>query len=88
MVKNWLTTFFGILAGLPAIVLGVFTPGTAQALPSAWTARLMVLGGIGTIGLGLVSKAFNVHSTLEQVEASQAVATPAAVPPPAAQPKP
>lgn len=67
VVKNYLTTFFGLLAGLPTIVLGVFTPGTPMELPAKYTHLLMISGGIGLVGLGLVSKAFNVHSTDEQV---------------------
>ena len=73
LTQNWLTSLFGSLAGLPAIVLGVFTPGGSMALPDPWTHILMVAGGVGIVGLGIVSKAFNVHSTIEQVEASQAV---------------
>jgi len=42
--------------------------------------RYTVLGGIGMVGLGLVSKAFNVHSTIEQVQAVSAL--------PSAEPKP
>jgi hypothetical protein len=68
--KNGLTTFFGCLAGLPTIVLGVFTPGTAMALSPQYTHILMVTGGVGLVGLGVVSKAFNVHSTQAEVQAS------------------
>jgi hypothetical protein len=32
----------------------------------------MIAGGVGVIGLGVVSKAFNVHSSLLQVEAKTA----------------
>jgi hypothetical protein len=75
MLKNYLTTLFGILAGAPAIVLGVFTPGTPMALSAQYTHILMISGGIGMVGLGLVAKAFNVHSTEDQVAgASQAAA--------------
>jgi len=73
--QNYLTTLFGILSGLPVIVLGVFSPGTPMALSPAYTHILMVIGGIGLVGLGVVSKAFNVHSTVAQVEASTAVVT-------------
>lgn len=66
--KNYLTTFFGLLSGLPVIVLGVFAPGTPMALSPQWTHILMVGGGIGLVGLGLVAKAFNVHSTVDQIE--------------------
>jgi hypothetical protein len=63
LLKNWLTTSFGILAGLPVLVLASF-----PNLPDKYKASLGVVGGIGTIGLGVVSKAFNVHSTEEQVQ--------------------
>jgi ABC-type phosphate transport system permease subunit len=78
--KNYLTTFFGILAGLPTIVLGVFMPGTDMALSSHWTHILAISGGIGMVGLGLVSKAFNVHSTLNQVEGATVAALPPGAP--------
>lgn len=72
ILQNYLTTLFGILAGLPTIVLGVFTPGTPMALSPDMTHILMIVGGIGLVGLGVVSKAFNVHSTEAQVAASTA----------------
>jgi hypothetical protein len=74
ILQNYLTTLFGILSGLPVIVLGVFTPGTALALDPQWTHILLVTGGVGLVGLGVVSKAFNVHSTTAQTAASQAAA--------------
>lgn len=70
LLKNYLTTGFGILAGLPTIVLGVFTPGSSMALSPWWTHALMITGGIGLVGLGVVSKAFNVHSTPDEVQGS------------------
>jgi hypothetical protein len=72
--KNYLTTIFGVLAGLPTIVLGVFMPGTSMALSPQWTHILAVTGGIGMVGLGVVSKAFNTHSTEAEVEKSTQVA--------------
>lgn len=65
LVKNWLTTLFGILAGLPTIVLG-----SGITLNPQWTHYLTIAAGIGVIGLGVVSKAFNVHSTEAQVATS------------------
>lgn len=71
VVKNYLTTVLGMMAGLPGIVLGVFYPGSSYgALSPVWTHHLMVTAGLGVVGLGIVSKAFNVHSTVEQVEHS------------------
>jgi hypothetical protein len=75
LIQNYLTTLFGILSGLPVIVLGVFAPGTPMALSPAYTHILMIVGGIGLVGLGVVSKAFNVHSTEAQVAASTATVT-------------
>lgn len=72
--KNFWTTFFGIVAGLPTIVLGVFTPGTAMALSPGLTHILMVTGGAGLVGLGIVAKAFNTHSTPTEVQAAGAEA--------------
>jgi ABC-type phosphate transport system permease subunit len=72
VVKNYLTALFGLLAGLPGIVLGVFAPGTPIALSPQLTRILLITGGVGLVGLGVVSKAFNVHSTEQQVMASQA----------------
>jgi hypothetical protein len=71
--QNILTTVFGLIAGLPTIVLGIFAPGTSMALSPQYTHILLVVGGIGAVGLGLVSKAFNTHSTAAQVQASTAV---------------
>ena len=67
--KNYLTTFFGVLAGLPAIVLGA-----GIVLDPTWTRYLMITAGVGTIGLGVVAKAFNSHSTADQVAQSTAAA--------------
>jgi hypothetical protein len=75
--QNVLTTVFGVIAGLPAIILGVFTPGSSLALSPAWTHIVMVTGGIGLVGLGVVSKAFNTHSTEAQVNAATIAAVPA-----------
>jgi hypothetical protein len=72
LFQNSLTTLFGVLAGLPAMVLAYFTPGSAMSLSPAETRWLMICGGVGVIGLGIVSKAFNTHSTEAQVAASTA----------------
>ena len=56
--KNYLTTFFGCMAGLPLIVAG-----SGMQLSPSWSHRVLVVGGLGTIGLGVVSKAFNVSGS-------------------------
>ena len=63
--KNYLTTAFGILAGLPTIVTG-----SGIVLNTKWTHILTVISGIGIVGLGVVAKAFNVHSTPDEVQAA------------------
>lgn len=70
ILQNWLTTFFGILAGLPVIVTG-----SGLVLNPKWTHILLVIGGSGIVGLGVVAKAFNTHSTLAQAEAATAKVT-------------
>jgi len=64
--KSYFTTLFGILAGLPLLVTQSLA-GSGLELPPAWNHWLLVLSGIGLIGLGIVSKAFNVHSTSAEV---------------------
>ncbi len=65
VMKSYLTTLFGILAGLPLII-----GGSGITLNEKWAHILVVTAGIGTIGLGVVAKAFNVASTSDQVEAA------------------
>ena len=62
VVKNYLTTGFGLMAGVPGIVLG-----SGIVLNAKWSHYMLVIGGVGMVGLGLVAKAFNVHSTEAQV---------------------
>lgn len=63
LFKNYLTTMFGAMAGLPALVLASF-----PNLPDKYKLWLGIVGGIGTVGLGVVAKAINVHSTPEEVQ--------------------
>ena len=65
VVKSWITTVFGILAGLPLMIAG-----SGITLNAHWSHVLIVTAGVGTIGLGIVAKAFNQHSTTEQVESA------------------
>lgn len=67
LLQNYLTTLFGILAGLPLIV-----SGSGLVLDPIWSHRLLLVGGIGVVGLGVVAKAFNTHSTEAQTQAAQA----------------
>ena len=66
ILKNYLTTIFGILAGLPALVVQSCA-AMNYPLPATWTHVLLAIGAIGLIGLGIVSKAFNVASTQSEV---------------------
>ena len=65
--KNYLTTAFGILAGLPVLVVQSCA-AMGISLSPAWNHGLLIAGALGLIGLGVVSKAFNVSSTQEQVD--------------------
>lgn len=72
ILQNWLTTTFGILAGLPLLVTQALAALSTQGYPNlalspALTHWMLVLTAIGLIGLGIVSKAFNTHSTQAQV---------------------
>jgi hypothetical protein len=67
IAQNYLTTIFGILAGLPALV---YAYPWDPPLTSKWTHVLVAIGGIGAVGLGVVSKAFNVHSTQAEVDSA------------------
>jgi hypothetical protein len=73
LFKNYLTSIFGVLASVPVMVLGIWIPGTPMALPPVWTRIVMETGAVGLLGLGIVAKAFNIHSTIEQAQAAQAV---------------
>ena len=72
--QNNLTTIFGVLAGLPVLVIAS-CQSAGVVLIASMTHILGITGAVGLIGLGIVSKAFNVHSTVDQVEASTATVT-------------
>lgn len=61
--QNKLTTIFGIIAGLPLLVAG-----SGIVLDAYWGHILTVVGGLGMVGLGIVAKAYNSHSTVDQVQ--------------------
>ena len=63
--QNYLTTFFGILAGLPILVAN-----SGLTLSPQWSHYLAITAALGVIGLGVVAKAFNTHSTTAQVQMS------------------
>jgi hypothetical protein len=49
-MKNWLTSLFGGIAGVPQIVEG------AMSKPVNWA---LIISGISTVILGLVAKDYN-----------------------------
>jgi hypothetical protein len=65
LLKNYLTTILGVLAGLPLIIAQ-----SGIVLNPTWNHYLMIASGIGIVGLGIVAKAINVHSTAAQVTTS------------------
>jgi hypothetical protein len=67
ILKNYLTTIFGILAGLPALVVQSMAAMNVP-LPATWSHILLLVGALGLIGLGVCAKAFNVNSTQAQVD--------------------
>ena|ERR1700690_2907030 len=71
IIQNYLTTIFGILSGLPLLVTQALA-GSGVVISPTITHWLLVLSAVGLIGLGLVSKAFNTHSTTAQAAASEA----------------
>lgn len=63
--QNWITTVGGLLAGIPVIVIN-----SGLALTMRETQILSIVGGIGTLLIGLAAKDWNTHSTLSQVQES------------------
>ena len=54
MGKNYLTTLFGIMAGVPTIVVS-----SGMIVSTSWLHILALIGGIGVCGLGIVAKDWN-----------------------------
>ena len=67
IIKNYLTTAFGILAGLPVLVTQSFAAMNAPLSPKL-SHILLMAGAVGLIGLGIVSKAFNAVPTQTEVD--------------------
>jgi len=74
ILQNYLTTIFGILAGLPVLALTSLQAAGVAVTPT-WTHILGIVGAVGLIGLGIVAKAFNTHSTTAQAAAATADVT-------------
>jgi hypothetical protein len=71
ILQSYLTTLFGLLAGGPVLVTASCATFSITLSPS-WLHGLAILGAVGLIGLGVVAKAFNVHSTEAQTAAATA----------------
>ena len=69
--QNWLTTLAGLLAGIPAIVIA-----SGLMLSPRWTQILAIIGGVGTLLIGLAAKDAGTHSTQGQVQLSTMQAGP------------
>ena len=66
---NWKTTFYGILTGVPPIVMAASSSAGIVLGPHV----LLILGlctGLGALMMGLSAKDNDVHSTPEQVAAA------------------
>ena len=66
---NWLTTLGGLLAGIPILVIN-----SGLALTVQWTHILSIVGGVGTLLIGLAAKDAGTHSTQAQVAQATAKA--------------
>ena len=63
--QNWQTTVGGLLAGIPVIVIN-----SGIMLTMKETQILAIIGGVGTLLIGLAAKDSRTHSTMQQVQAS------------------
>jgi hypothetical protein len=63
--QNWQTTVGGLLAGIPVIVIN-----SGLMLTMKETQILAIVGGVGTLLIGLAAKDSGTHSTMAQVQAS------------------
>lgn len=63
--QNWQTTVGGLLAGIPVIVIN-----SGIMLTMKETQILAIIGGVGTLLIGLAAKDSGTHSTMQQVQAS------------------
>lgn len=64
-VQNWRSTLGGLLAGIPIIVIN-----SGLMLTPRWTQILSIIGGVGTLLIGLAAKDSTTHSTMQEVQKS------------------
>jgi len=69
--QNWQTTIGGLLAGIPVIVIN-----SGIMLTMRETQILAIIGGVGTLLIGLAAKDSGTHSTMAQVQESTVKAAP------------
>ena len=67
-MQNYLTTIGGLLAGLPILIVN-----SGIVLTPKWQQVLAIIGGLGTLLIGLAAKDFTTHSTQQQVAVATAV---------------
>lgn len=72
--QSWITTFGGLLAGVPVLIMN-----SGLVLSSQSTHILSIIGGLGTLIIGLAAKQYNVHSTQTEINTSTVVANAKAV---------
>ena len=69
--QNWMTTTGGLLGGIPAIIIGAAAAGHITLSPM-WLFIVSIIGGVGTLLIGLSAKDAGTHSTMAQVQVSTA----------------
>jgi hypothetical protein len=67
--QNWLTTLGGLLGGIPPIITGAAIAGSIT-LSSRWLFIVAIIGGVGTLLIGLAAKDAGTHSTMQEVQRS------------------
>jgi hypothetical protein len=73
--QNWLTTLGGFLGGLPPIITGAAIAGRIT-LSSMTLFIVSIIGGLGTLLLGLSAKDAGTHSTMPEVQQATVKAMP------------
>jgi hypothetical protein len=67
--QNWVTTLGGFLGGIPTLIIGAAVAGHIT-LPPIWLFITSIIGGMGTLLIGLAAKDAGTHSTMQQVQVS------------------
>lgn len=72
--QNWQTTLGGLLGGIPPIIIAAAMASSFTLTPR-WYFILSIIGGLGTLLIGLAAKDSGTHSTMTQVQQSTLKAT-------------